>query len=134
MNKNIVQDTNKIKLIKEVILYGIIGAFSAFMDSLVFIILSKININMYVANFISVNVGIGISFFLNTYINFKMVDNLKQRFIKFFSVGYIGLAISTILLYIGSQLLSLNEIMVKIASIIIVAAIQFILNKLITYK
>lgn len=125
---------DKLKLIKEVIFYGIIGAFSAFIDSLVFIILSQTNLNMYISNFISVNVGIGISFFLNTYLNFKLIDNLKTRFIKFFSVGYIGLLISTLLLYIGTQLLSLNEIVVKIASIIIVAAIQFILNKLITYK
>ena len=45
-------------LFKEMILYGIFGLFSASMDTLSFMMLSKIGLSLLAANFISVNIGI----------------------------------------------------------------------------
>ena len=121
-------------LIKEILIYGIIGVIAAGGDSILFGVLSNMGINLYIANFISVNVGIGTSFVLNTYINFKTTNSIRKRLLRFFSVGYIGMIISTLMLYVGEDLLDFNILLVKLASVVIVAVIQFILNKLITYK
>lgn len=123
------------KLFREMFLYGIIGLFSATMDTLSFMLLSKFaNVPVMLANFFGVNLGIFISFFLNTYINFRKTDELRKRAIKFFSIGYLGLLVSTAIMYVGINLIKIEQLYVKILSVIIVAIIQYILNKFITFN
>jgi len=124
----------KYKIIKEILLYGIIGATCASIDSICFIILGYLGLDKYIANFISINIGILLSFILNTYFNFKMTDKLGKRAISFFSVGYSGMLLSMIILYIGCDVLSISSTIIKLFSVVIVAVFQFILNKLITYR
>lgn len=123
-----------LKLIKEIFLYGIIGGISAGLDSIAFASIAKLGVNIYIANFISINLGIITSFMLNTYLNFRVKDNIKRRMMSFFGVGYIGMVISTLILYVGNDIWGLHIMFVKITSVVIVAAVQFILNKFITYK
>ena len=128
---------NKIKyysLIREIFLYGVIGVISAASDSSLYYVLTRFGLlNVLVENFISVNVGITISFLLNTYVNFRKTSKIKKRAISFYSVGYAGLGLSTFLLWVGVHYLNLNDFVVKIASIFIVAAFQYVLNKFVTY-
>ena len=125
---------NQYPIIRQVFLYGIIGLFSSGIDSVCFIGLNYGNLNKYLANFISINVGILISFLLNTFINFKMTNKIGKRAISFFSIGYMGMLLSMLILYIGCDILNFSTVIIKIISVFIVAAFQFILNKLITYK
>lgn len=125
---------NRLLVTKQFIIYCMIGAFTSLTDTLVFYILRKLNVNLFIANSIGINVGITLSFLLNTFINFKMTDKLKQRAIKFFMVGYIGLCISFVIMYIGVKILNQKEMLVKLVSIVLVAIIQFCLNKLFTYR
>lgn len=125
---------NKYPILKEMILYGIIGLTSSTVDSLMFILFRKFDIYVLIANFLSINIGITMSFFLNTFFNFKQKDNIVKKAISFFCVGYIGLVLSTVLMYIFVTILKYNEIIIKIISVFVVAIIQFILNKLFTYK
>ena len=121
-------------LFKEMILYGIFGLFSASMDTLSFMLLSKIGLSLLAANFISVNIGIAISFLLNTFLNFKKSTKLGQRALKFFGVGYMGLALSTFIMWYGVTIMHQKQIIIKIISVVIVAAVQYILNKFITFR
>ncbi|MDR2474284.1 MAG: UDP-galactopyranose mutase [Bacteroidales bacterium] len=121
-------------LIKEITLYGIIGSCCAALDSVIFLLLRKAGVNLYAANFISINAGICTSFLLNTFINFKVKDKLKIRGVKFFAVGYTGLLLSMLVMHIGVKALGAKEMIVKIVSVFIVAAVQFTLNKLFTFK
>lgn len=121
------------KFFKEVTLYGIIGGCSATADSIIFYFLS-LKINIYVSNIISINVGIILSFLLNTYLNFGLKDNLLKRAVRFICIGYSGLLLSIIILFIGSDLYNFEEMPVKIFSVFVVAAFQFVLNKLITFR
>lgn len=126
---------NKYKrLLREMMLYGVIGLFSASMDTLSFYLLRKAGIPLLVSNFLGVNIGIGISFFLNTYLNFKKTTELKRRAIKFFSVGYCGLVLSFIIMEVGVQQMKMQELLVKVISVVIVAAVQYLLNKFITFR
>ena len=124
---------NHKNLFREMFLYGIIGGISALADTLVFYFLHQV-LNIYASNFISINIGITLSFFLNTFLNFKMTDKLLKRAISFYMVGYTGLLLSMVSLFVGVDWLNIDEMPVKICSIFIVAAFQFTLNKLITYR
>jgi len=125
---------NRYILVKELFLYGIIGSCSAGLDSVIFLLLRKFNMYLYLANFISINFGILTSFMLNAFINFRTTDRLLRRAIKFFSVGYTGLLLSMFIMYLGVELLDRKELVVKITSIFIVATCQFTINKLFTFR
>jgi len=119
---------------RQLFLYGIIGGISAFLDFCVFTILHKLGVPYLIANVISTHVGIICSFLLNRHYNFKVKDKTKMRFLSFYIIGLIGLAISSGLLYLAVDCYHFNEIYAKIATIIVVALFQFILNKFITFK
>ena len=120
---------------RNLILYGIIGSFTSALDFAVFTLLSKyIGIHYIIANCISVLVGITTSFALNRSINFKVKDKTGKRFLIFLMVGLCGLLLSNVILYVGIDMLSGDELIVKLASIVLVVGFQFILNKFITFK
>jgi len=122
------------KLVREVLLYGIIGGSSSLMDSLFYYFFTRhLNLSEFASNFLSVNIGITIGFVLNTFINFKKTDKIIKRALSFYTVGYIGLLVSMIILYCGIHIFSINDMFVKLTSIFIVAAFQFVLNKVVTY-
>ena len=120
---------------RNLILYGIIGSFTSALDFAVFTLLSKyIGIHYIVANCISVLIGISTSFALNRSINFKVKDKTGKRFLIFLTVGVCGLLLSNVILYVGIDMLSGDELIGKLASIVLVVGFQFILNKFITFK
>ena len=73
---------------RNLILYGIIGSLSSFLDFCVFTVLTSV-VGLYylLANCISVLVGITTSFLLNRAYNFKVKDKAKKRFVIFLTVG-----------------------------------------------
>lgn len=120
---------------RNLILYGIIGSFTSALDFAVFTLLSKyIGIHYIIANCISVLVGITTSFALNRSYNFRVKDKTGKRFLIFLTVGLCGLLLSNVILYVGIDMLSGDELIVKLASIVLVVGFQFILNKFITFK
>lgn len=125
----------KNRLRKEVLLYALIGGGSSALDTCCYILLTRyIGIKEIVSNFISVNIGITCSFLLNAYCNFKKTDKIRKRALSFFTVGYLGMLLSSLILYIGTTQFLIDDIVVKIASIGIVAIFQFCLNRLITFS
>ena len=124
----------KITTLKQFIKYGIIGGICAGLDYFLSILIhSSLGINDFIANFIGVNSGIALSFILNTFLNFKQTDDIWRKALSFFGIGYFGLALSTGIIWIGNQL-SLDFKISKLVSTVVVALIQFVLNKLITYR
>jgi putative flippase GtrA len=121
-------------LIRQIFLYGIIGGGSAFLDFLLFSLMYKqFGLNKYFANGISVHTGIAMSFILNRKFNFKKIDRVLFRAISFYITGLFGLALSQGLLWLGGIFL-FPVIMVKFMSIFIVAVVQFVINKLVTFN
>lgn len=120
---------------RNLLLYGIIGSFTATLDAIVFSVLSGyLGVYYLFANCISVLVGITTSFILNRKYNFKVNDKVKQRFITFLTVGLVGLGLSNILLWIGYDKMGFDMIPTKLISIVIVVFIQYLLNKFITFR
>lgn len=128
-----------IKLIskyKELVLYGVIGAGCASLDFIIYTIILAVfdDANILFANCIGVVSGIMASFTLNRQFNFRVKDKPKQRFAIFFCVGLLGLAVSSVALYIMVDILGYDESLAKILTIGVVSCIQFLLNKTITFK
>ena len=120
---------------RELILYGIIGCLTSSLDFLVYTALvSWIGLYYIVANCISVLVGISTSFVLNRKYNFKVKDKTGRRFLVFLSVGLCGLAMSNLILYLCIDIMNWNELVAKLASIVLVVFFQFLLNKYVTFK
>ena len=123
------------KRFRNLILYGIIGGFCAVLDFAVYTFLCYYEIMPYLwANIISIHIGIFTSFVLNRQLNFKVKDKTPQRFLSFYAVGLTGLGVSTLLLWSMVTVAGWNEIFCKLLTIIVVALVQFILNKYITFK
>ena len=120
---------------RTLILYGIIGSFSAGMDFLSFYLLTSV-LDLYylLANVFSVSIGITISFVLNRNFNFKVKDKTIKRFLIFVSVGIGGMALSSGLLFLFIDILIFEEIFSKFISIVFVVLIQFVINKFVTFK
>ncbi len=116
-------------------LYGLIGALSATLDFGVFTLLVRLfGIHYIIANCISIFTGIATSFTLNRNFNFKVKDHTSRRFIIFLTVGICGLMVSNTILYVSIDLIKMNSLVSKLLSIIVVAFLQFIANKHITFK
>ncbi len=111
-----------------------IGGVSSSIDFIIYTILVTAHLNVLVANVIGVNIGILTSFVLNRQYNFKVKDRVKQRFISFYTIGLIGLGISSAFLYLFVDLWDMNKVYSKVITIILVAIIQFILNSRVTFK
>jgi len=73
------------------------------------------------------------SFILNRKFNFRKTDRVLYRAVLFYLTGLFGLALSQGLLWFGG-VLSLPVVMVKLTSIFIVAAVQFAINKQVTFN
>jgi len=119
---------------RQLFLYGLIGGFSAFVDFCVYTVLCKTGVPYLIANVISTHCGIICSFLLNRSYNFKVKDKAKIRFLSFYIIGLIGLALSSGILYLAVSYYHFHEIHAKITTIIVVALLQFILNKFITFR
>jgi putative flippase GtrA len=123
-----------IQRFRQLILYGIIGASCAGLDFCIYTLLFFVGVDYLVANLIGVHCGIFCSFILNRQFNFKIKNKTVKRFFSFYIIGLIGLGISTMMLYLLVSLAGKNELYSKLSTIVIVAIIQFFLNKYITFK
>ena len=105
------------KNFKHLIKYCIIGCSGAGLDFLLYSLLGIVN-----------------NFFLNALLNFKTKDHLLLRLCSFYAVGLIGIGITAGLLYLLIECFSINAVIAKIITIFVVTAVQFILNRFVTFK
>lgn len=123
---------NKLKrnfLSKTFVNYGLIGMTGVTLDFLIYLLLVKIGFHPIYASAISVSIAITNNFILNAVFNFKTKDQLLRRFVNFYGVGCIGILLTSIILFIGHDILAFSAVLVKLVSIPPVVALQFILNK-----
>lgn len=120
---------------RSLILYGIIGSFSAAIDFAVYSFLVSIcDMNYLISNCISVFTGISTSFHLNRKYNFKVKDHVRRRFMVFLAVGLSGLLLSDLILYFCIDLMHMDKYISKLLSIVLVVFFQFIANSNLTFK
>lgn len=126
--------SSKRSLFRELVLYGIIGLSTAAFDVALFRVFRTVEIPLLLANFMSVSIAVGSSFILNAKYNFKKTDNIAKRATTFFSVGYFGWLVQSAILWVGVNHEGRRETYVKISAVIVAAAIQYMLNKFLTFR
>lgn len=146
----------KKKSVRELVKYGIVGIVGLIIDIGVFYLLTQTFsvkypfsvhikellgdkmplhlINTDISHIISSTLAIINNFILNSYFTFKVTDNKLKRFFSFTSIAAIGLVVSTLLITFFMSKLYLNEMIAKTFAILIVAAMQFAINKFFTFK
>ena len=103
--------------------YLLINKFSVhypFSETISYILGGKMSIGMLdilISNIISQTLAIINNFILNSYFTFKVTDNKLKRFVSFGSIAIGGMVISS-----------------KLFAVFIVAAIQFSINKFVTFR
>jgi len=117
------------------VLYQLIGASGALLDLLLFLALyNAAGVHEQVATAISTSVGIANNFLLNSYLNFRKRDGMLRRFVRFYTVGLLGLALVAVLLLVFHSWLGVDANIVKVVSMPIVAVLQFLVNKRWSFK
>ena len=129
MNK-LLYSTSFIQLVK----YVLIGILGLVVDFGVYTILTHFKMNVEIANIISSTCGIINNFFWNSYANFKVHDRLILRFVSYFLVGQITTIFTTISLFIFATKMGFPHLIVKIIATFVATLIQFIINKIITFR
>ncbi|WP_108821150.1 GtrA family protein [Dysgonomonas sp. Marseille-P4361] len=154
--KKQVKDLTKKKGLRELVKYGIVGSVGMVIDMGVFYLLAvKFSVqypfSIYIRDFlgdkiplyvidadvshvISSLLAITNNFILNSYFTFKVTDNKFQRFLSFVGIAAIGLVISTMLITLLVGKFQIDEMYAKIIATCFVAAMQFVVNKFVTFK
>lgn len=115
--------------------YCLIGASGALLDFILFLILTQYcHVYYQYANGVSVSLGILNNFIWNSLLNFKLTSYWFIRLISFYAIGMIGLGISAISLHFLIDIRGMDEAPAKILVIGIVTAVQFTMNRSITFK
>lgn len=121
---------NFLQLVK----YALIGILGLIVDFGVYMIFTYFNVDVEIANVISSTCGIINNFFWNSYTNFKVHDRLLLRFISYFLVGQITTVFTTGSLFIFVTKLGFPYLVVKIVATFVAVLIQFVINKVITFR
>ena len=123
------------KLLKSRFLkYGIVGALGLIVDMGIFYLLHKmLGMNYIVANIISSSLAVIHNFILNSHFTFKVKDKLIKRFVSFYLIALVGMALSSGLLALMIDGFRMDSMIAKMISVLIVAMIQYFLNKKLTF-
>ncbi|MGP8200407.1 MAG: GtrA family protein [Limisphaerales bacterium] len=117
------------------VVYCIIGVSGVTLDYISFFALVNwVGVYYLLANVVSCSLGIINSFLLNSFFNFKVKDRLLARFVSFYCVGLLGLAVSSALLYVLVSLAHINPNYAKLWTLVVVVLIQYNLNRLISFR
>ncbi len=115
------------------LLYAVIGGAAAAVDYLTFFLIeTNTSVSPEAAGIFGQLLGFLFSFTMNTFVNFKKTDKLLRRFMLYFGVTAVGMAISTTVIAIFKSVI--DVFVLKLFCLFFVSIIQFFLNKHVTYR
>lgn len=118
------------RLSRQLLSYTLIGGSGVALDLVVFLLLhNAAGMDEQVANAISTTLGIANNFVLNARFTFERRDRLVVRFLRFYAVGLTGIALTNLLFLAFTDGLGIDANLIKAASLPLVLALQFVLNR-----
>ena len=121
------------KLIEQIIKFGIVGGLAFLIDYGIMVLCKEIfGFNVL----LSAGFGFTISVIFNYIASVKWVFNVNQnnskskQFIIFIIFSIIGLILTEIIMYIGTDIMNISYLLVKIVATLIVMIFNFITRKL----
>ena len=119
---------------KQFLLYCVFGALGVSSDFAIFYMLNSAEAGYQFANLSGYGSGTHVSFFLNRAFNFDVKDKTAIRFTSFCAIAGLGYAASAMMLWYFVEKLGLDSNIAKLLTLPVVVALQFTLNKLITFR
>ena len=120
---------------RQFLTYCLIGFSGVGLDLMAFTVLvTTASVHHQVANAVAYVLGTTNNFFLNVWFNFRTRDRLLARFLSFQTVGLLGLATSAGILWLLVDRMRIGPIPAKIATLSVVLALQYNLNRLISFR
>lgn len=135
--------------VKEVIKYALVGVVGLGVEwGFFFLIRDFFHLNYMIAHVVGCVCAIINNFVLNSYFTFKATDKIWVRAASFFTIAGIGLLFSILILpmlvkfinvsLVNTEIIDVGEKVVqniaKLATTVVVAAMQFVFNKYFTFK
>ena len=119
---------------KTFLLYAVIGASGVAIDFLLYALLVYIGIPPVFASVISIFFAIANNFFWNLKYNFKSKGRFVRRLLLFYGVGVVGMVCSALIIYGLHDIAGVGAFLAKLISIPPVVAMQYIANRMITFR
>jgi Predicted membrane protein len=115
--------------------YGIVGVFGLLVDMGLFFLLHEVlGWNYILSNIISSSLAVVHNFIMNSYFTFKVKDKKWRRFLSFYLIALIGMAVSSGLLALMIDGLGMDSMIAKMISVLVVAVLQYFVNKRLTFR
>lgn len=134
---------NKIKELyikyKELINYGIFGVLTTIINYVSYILFTRLfSIDIFISNLLAWVLSVIFAFITNKIIVFESKEFTLKTIVKegtsFVIARILSLLLDMLILYIMSDLMGINDLIVKIISNIIVIIVNYILSKFIIFK
>jgi putative flippase GtrA len=118
------------RTVRQLVRYTLIGGSGVAIDFVVFLLLHNlVGMDEQLANALSTTLGIANNFVLNALFTFERRDRLVVRFLRFYAVGLTGIVFTNLLFLAFTDGLGIDANVVKAASLPLVLALQFVLNR-----
>ena len=118
---------------KQFLLYCLCGGIGVTIDYSIYYLALTFGLWYQTANILGYFSGTIISFFLNRKITFGIDDRLVQRLAIFMGVAAVGFTASVLILWLMVDFMTIDAKIAKLLALPIVIAIQFFLNRQITF-
>ena len=123
-------ETSRSRTLRQLVRYTLIGGSGVALDFAVFLLLHNLaGMDEQLANALSTTLGIANNFVLNALFTFERRDRLVVRFLRFYAVGLTGIVLTNLLFLAFTDGLGIDANLVKAASLPLVLALQFVLNR-----
>ena len=125
------------KLIEQLFKFGIVGIIAFVIDYSVLALCHEVfHINVLVSSAIAFTISVIVNYILSIRWVFDVNKNSseKRNFILFIVLSLIGLALTELIMWCGTELLSINYLIVKIIATGIVMVFNFITRKIFLEK
>jgi len=116
------------------LLYLILGGIGMLSDYAIFFIIIESGLSYQISNFFGYLSGTIVSFSLHRNITFRAQDATLVRLFLFFSIAGLGYLTSAILLWVLIELNHIDEKLSKLITLPIVAILQYLLNRSVTFR
>ena len=122
----------------EIIMYGIFGVLTTLINLLIFYVLDRLGVNVYLNNSIAWIISVLFAFITNKLYVFNSKDTsykiIAKEGIAFFLARIFSYFVDMFTIFMIFQVMGINKMIAKIISNVIVIIINYLLSKIIIFK
>ena len=122
----------------ELIMYGIFGVLTTLINLLIFYVLDRLGVNVYLNNSIAWIISVLFAFITNKLYVFNSKDTsyeiIAKEGIAFFLARIFSYFVDMFTIFMIFQVMGINKMIAKIISNVIVIIINYLLSKIIIFK